>query len=400
MTPWHRSIRTRVAAALALTAFVSVAVTGTVVDRNTMIAGRERLRGQALAQLAVATAAYDFTGTLPAEATTLPGTTPRSMLVRLRPGAAVTWYDGHTMWAARRVGGRVLLLRESGDALLAERAALRRTLLVAGLVVVALATLAGWFVAGSLTLRLRRAAADVERTGAMTSGAIPGAEGSRGDEVTGLVDRIEQLSGSLLARLERERAFSADVAHELRTPITGLVSATELLGEGEASALVRRQTRRLRRLVEDLLELARAERSDTDVVVRLVEHDLAGLVEPVVADHAEAQLHVGVRARVRTDPRCLDRVLANLVGNAVRHGAPPVRIEVEDRSVIVTDHGPGFPESLVDGGPRRFATHGSRAGAGLGLAIASAWAERIHADLELGNTPEGGARAVLRLPAG
>lgn len=399
MTPWRRSIRTRVAAALALTAIVSVCAIGSVVDRNTTLAGRERLRTQALADLAVATAAYDFTGTAPADATTLPGMAPRGMALRAKPGTAVTWYDGHTMWAARRVDGRLLSLRQSGAELAATRGSLRRTLLLAGLLIVVLATLAGWFVAGTLTLRLRRAAADVERTRATTPGLAPAVEPPGGDEVTELVARIQQLSVSLLARLDRERAFSADVAHELRTPITGLVSATELLAEGEASALVRRQTRRLRRLVEDLLELARAERSDTTSVVRLSDHDLGELVEQVVADHPDAELDLGVRTRVRTDPRCFDRVLANLVVNAVRHGAPPICVHVEDRTVTVVDNGPGFPESLVADGPRRFATHGSTAGAGLGLAIASAWAERIGAALELANTPEGGARAVLRLPA-
>jgi len=388
MTPWHRSIRTRIAAALALVAIVAALVLGLIVDRSTMIDGRARLRAQALDELAVATASYDFTGTLLPDVTTGPGAAPPQVMRAVTADDAVTWFDGKDMWAAREVGrDSVLALRMSAADLLRQRTDLRRTLIIATVLVAALASLTGWFVAGSLTLRLRRAARRFEPEGGDRDEVT-------GDEVGELVGRIEQLTGSLAARLERERAFSADVAHELRTPMTALVSATELLPDDQSSRLVRRQTVRLRRLVEELLELSRAE-GVTDL--RRSPTDLGDVVRRLVREsYDDVTVEVDRAAVMETDPVVLERVIGNLLANATRHGRPPVVVTVEGARVVVEDHGPGFPDEVIAEGPRRFAARGETAGSGLGLSIAAAWAERLGGRLELTNTDDG-ARAVLDL---
>ena len=104
---------------------------------------------------------------------------------------------------------------------------------------------------------------------------------------------------------------------------------------------------------------------------------------------------------VETDPRRLERIVSNLVVNAHRHGATPVQVTVEGRTVVVRDHGPGFPPDLLRDGPRRFHTGATERGSGhgLGLTIALGQARLLGAELRLDNAPDGGAVATLRLPA-
>jgi signal transduction histidine kinase len=102
----------------------------------------------------------------------------------------------------------------------------------------------------------------------------------------------------------------------------------------------------------------------------------------------------------QTDPRRLDRIVANLVVNAHRHGRTPVEVEVAGTTVTVRDHGPGYPAELLADGPQRFRTGASERGHGhgLGLTIALGQARVIGASLEFANAPGGGALATLRLP--
>jgi signal transduction histidine kinase len=106
-----------------------------------------------------------------------------------------------------------------------------------------------------------------------------------------------------------------------------------------------------------------------------------------------------------SDPRRVERILANLLANAERHGAPPIEVVVDGAAVTVRDHGPGFPSQLLREGPRPFAgggvagEMGSPAGSGLGLVIARAQAAAVGAQLLLANAPGGGAQATLRFPA-
>lgn len=205
----------------------------------------------------------------------------------------------------------------------------------------------------------------------------------------------------LRARLEAERRVTADIAHELRTPVAGLATAAELLPPGRPAELVKSSVTALRRLVEDVLEVARLDTSaetparETRQVEALVRRGVAASgvpgVEVVVAGGAE----------VETDPRRVERILANLVTNAARHGAGPILVTVRASSVTVRDHGPGFPGELPavlrEHGPQRFGTGSPArgAGVGLGLTIAAGQARVLGATLTYANAPGGGA--VVRL---
>jgi signal transduction histidine kinase len=102
-----------------------------------------------------------------------------------------------------------------------------------------------------------------------------------------------------------------------------------------------------------------------------------------------------------TDPRRLDRILVNLVGNAHRHGGAPVEVAVDGTTIVVRDHGPGFPDALLMDGPQRFRTGAAERGRGhgLGLTIALGQAGVIGAVLAFANAVDGGAVATLRLPS-
>jgi signal transduction histidine kinase len=102
-----------------------------------------------------------------------------------------------------------------------------------------------------------------------------------------------------------------------------------------------------------------------------------------------------------TDPRRLDRIIANLVTNAHRHGRPPIEVTVGGTTIVVRDHGPGFPDTLLADGPQRFRTGAKERGRGhgLGLTIAVGQAQVIGADLGFANAPDGGAVATLHLRA-
>ncbi|RFU39371.1 sensor histidine kinase, partial [Actinomadura logoneensis] len=192
------------------------------------------------------------------------------------------------------------------------------------------------------------AASTARRIAAGDLDARIGASGRARDEVTELSAAVDTMAAALQERLRAERAFTADVAHELRTPLMGLVTSAELLPEGEAAGFVRDRVGVLRALVEDLLEISRLDAG--------VEHADLGPV-PVGEVVAESVRRTGLAAAVEvdgapvaeTDPRRLDRIVANLVANAHRHGRGPVEVRVAraagdggragDVVLTVRDHG-------------------------------------------------------------
>lgn len=158
----------------------------------------------------------------------------------------------------------------------------------------------------------------------------------------------------------------------------------------------------MRALTEDLLEISRLDARTEEV--DLAVHELAPLAERVVrASGTETEIRVvgaeaGSGVRVETDKRRLERVLGNLISNAHKHGHPPVVLTVDGPVVTVRDHGPGFPDYLLTGGPQRFRTEGGGKGHGLGLTIAAGQSAVIGAELVLANAEDGGAEARLTLP--
>jgi two-component system sensor histidine kinase MtrB len=228
---------------------------------------------------------------------------------------------------------------------------------------------------------------------------------------------LERTVGTLRSMEADARRFVADVSHELRTPLAAMNAVTDVLDEDAgqlpadtavAARLVSAETKRLTRLVQDLIEISRFDagraelrREELDVAAAVTDSLGARGWEPgtgLVAD-----LPAGITARL--DRRRLDIVVANLVGNAVRHGAPPVevvlRAERGDVVLTVTDHGPGIPEEVLPRVFDRFAkadTARARSeGSGLGLSIARENARLHGGDIVAANTGTG-ARFELRLP--
>jgi signal transduction histidine kinase len=241
------------------------------------------------------------------------------------------------------------------------------------------------------------------------------------DELAGVARTFNETAAELerhvaqLRTMEADaRRFVADVSHELRTPLAALTAVADVLDEeaarlpepaGQAARLVSGATHDLSRLVADLLEISRF---DAGVAaLALDDVDLTALVRATLrsrgwTDRVEADLPAAVPARL--DPRRVDLVVANLVGNALSHGAPPVRLRLRadaDRvTVEVRDAGPGVPpaaRSLVfDRFYKADAARGRSDGSGLGLAIARENARLHGGDITVGD--DGGAVFTLWLP--
>lgn len=286
---------------------------------------------------------------------------------------------------------------------------LDRALIIGSVSVVLGGSALGVLIGGQLSRRLRKAAAAAGRvaqghTDVRVGDAVGGVVRDETDELAGAVDA---LTDALNERIEAERRVTADIAHELRTPVTGLLTAAELLPPGRPTELVRDRAQAMRTLVEDVLEVARLDSASERA-------ELQQLALGEFVSRRVALLDPDVRVRVvheswvSTDPRRLERILGNLLGNAAKHGSTPVEVTVEGRVVRVRDHGSGFPAALLREGPSRFRTGSTdRAGHGhgLGLTIAAGQARVLGARLTFRNAaPEGaaegagGAIAVLWLP--
>lgn len=174
-----------------------------------------------------------------------------------------------------------------------------------------------------------------------------------------------------------------------------------------AVRLVVSETRRLNDLVENLMEVTRFDAGTARLVLDDV--DIADQITACVdtrawLDAVELDAERGIH--VRLDPRRLDVILANLIGNALKHGGSPVRVAVRpaaDELVIeVRDHGPGIPEDVLPHVFDRFykasASRPRSEGSGLGLSIALENAHIHGGEITAANSAEGGAVFTLRLP--
>ena len=228
-----------------------------------------------------------------------------------------------------------------------------------------------------------------------------------------MLDALETAIDEARASDAATRRFLADASHELRTPIAALQASIETLlreqperpDRDRLEAAAARDSERLGRLVNDLLGLARLEAHPTRTAV-----DLASIARPLLehaqarAPHATITLTADRDTTVSGDPDALERVLRNLLDNALTAIGPTGRIDVQLRRLngylqaLVTDDGPGVPEHLRAQIFERFVRlDPSKPGHGLGLAIARRIAHQHHGDLTCDPTPTG-ASFTLRLP--
>ena len=322
-------------------------------------------------------------------------------------------------------GGNVLLLYALPISELNHTLARVRALLLLGVLGgTILALLAGLITARRATrpiVQLTDAAREIART-RDPSLRLPHPQAD--DEVAELARTLDSMLGALdsargetEAMLERQREFVADASHELRTPLTSVLANLELLADelhgdqADTAQAALRSTQRMRRLVGDLLLLARADaarlQTRRPVDLGAILGDVAAELGPMTERHLLTLDPGPAPALGAADD--LHRLVLNLLENALRHTPPGTHVRAESRLVdgeavlVVQDDGPGIPPAIDRRMFERFVRggrDGARAGgSGLGLAIVRAVAEAHHGSVAYERPPGGGSRFVIRLPA-
>jgi two-component system OmpR family sensor kinase len=296
---------------------------------------------------------------------------------------------------------------------------LRTLLLIGGPVALLLASLAGYFVAGT-ALRpveaMRRRAAAISAEEPERRLPLPEAD----DELRRLGETLNQMLARLDAALERERAFVDDASHELRTPLalhkTELELALRYANTPEemraalTSAIA--EVDRLIELAEDLLVLARAGEGKLALQLRHVPvaELLGGVWERFAARLGESGRSLVVEPvdglAVEGDRLRLEQAVGNLVENALQHGAGEITVRARrsgaEVQIHVEDLGPGFPPAFIEHAFERFSRADAARGgdgAGLGLAIVEAIAQAHRGSAHAANRSGAGADVWIELPA-
>jgi signal transduction histidine kinase len=301
---------------------------------------------------------------------------------------------------------RTLLTRLNRSALAAA--------IIAGAVALVLALL--------LAYRLLRPVQDLTQAAThMAKGDLSQRVPVRGDDQLATLGRtFNTMADSLEQAEHRRKALTADIAHELRTPLAVQRAHLEALQDGiydltpENLAAIQEQNQVLTRLVEDLRTLALADAGE--LALERTPTDVAALLERVVArfspqaGEADVNLNLALGGSNLTrplDPQRIEQILNNLLSNAIRYtpegGTIYIRLFREGDDVLITvrDTGPGIPnEALPHLFDRFYKIDKSRrqhSGTGLGLAIARNLAQAHGGDLTACNHPQGGAVFTLRL---
>ncbi|WP_030916742.1 sensor histidine kinase [Streptomyces sp. NRRL B-24720] len=269
---------------------------------------------------------------------------------------------------------------------------------------------------------LRRAAAGIGRGELDTRIEVKGS-----DELAELAWTFNESSTKLQQSVEelqraeaRARRFASDVSHELRTPLAGMLAVTEVLDEDAAHLnadtaaavrLISAETGKLATLVDDLMEISRFDAKAAGL--HLDEVDVGETIRKTLqARRWEGQVATELPDGVRgvLDPPRFDVIVANLVGNALRHGAEPVRVRLrterrDGKDWLVTeveDSGPGIdPAALPHIFDRFYKADEARtrsAGSGLGLAITQENVRLHGGTVDGANRPGGGAVFTVELP--
>ncbi|MDP5181780.1 HAMP domain-containing sensor histidine kinase [Blastococcus sp. BMG 814] len=285
---------------------------------------------------------------------------------------------------------------------------------------VPLALVVGWWVTGPALRPLDRISA---AAAAVAAGALDTRIDPRGDpSLAPIAASFNQTAEALEQRVRSDARFAADVSHELRSPLTTMLGALDLVEatadsgdaeQAEALVLLRSEVERFERLVADLLEISRADAGSPDIALEPVQ--LSALVREVVGRHrldgtTAALLTVhpdAAEVLVCVDKRRLERVLGNLMDNADKHAGGVTGITVtrvgDLAQVTVDDAGPGVAAADRDRIFDRFARGAGSLrtrteGAGLGLALVSRHVRMMGGAVHVEDGPDGGARFVVALP--
>ena len=435
---WLNSLRTRLFAAIAALVVLSVGVTlliGSVLTRREveratlrdvshqadLLAGRERLALLPFARLKTMEPFLKRQG-------------QRVVAVRLdRPSVWLTdeeraalragrGVEGTVMpdsvefyFAARPVSGRAfVLLRPKQVGATSAEPYLKGLALAAGLGA-ALAAIASLLLARAISRPVRRVA---EASGRLVTDESPELVPVEGPtELAMLAESFNDMASQLAYARAAERSFLLSVSHELRTPLTAIRGYAEGLAEGavsadEATEVIRVEALRLERLIRDVIDLARMQR--TDFSIESEEVDLADAAREAVRRYEPQARSFGVSleavangaAPALGDPDRVLQVVSNLVENALRvtPAGGSVRVSAEPGEVVVEDNGPGLDAEELPHAFERFflwKRYGdTRAvGTGLGLAIVKELTEGMSGRVDVESRPQRGTRFVVRLPA-
>jgi signal transduction histidine kinase len=320
--------------------------------------------------------------------------------------------------AAPATGGQVVVAAVSSAPVSDSLSAVTRAVVFGAPALFLLLATATWLVAGAALRpieKLRRGAQEISDTAVAAALPVPESR----DEVHSLAVTLNGMLARLAASQQRQRALVSDAAHELRSPIASIrtqlevaVDHPEAVQWQHTAAGVLADTLRLARLAENLLALARLDEQSGRRDGQRV--DLGELAEAVCARYAEARVRVKAqpfgKIIVVGDYGGLDRMLGNLVDNAVRYAGSAVTVTARADGawalLAVADDGPGIPAAaaervfdrftrLDDARSREGAEDG---GAGLGLAIVRATAA-AHGGTTWLEDAAPGLRAMVRLPA-
>ena len=292
-------------------------------------------------------------------------------------------------------------------------------LIIGSSITVVQATGVGWWTSRRLLQPLGRI---TDAAGEIAAGDLDTRVDAAGDpDLDRLANSFNDMADAVQARIEREARFASDVSHELRSPITALAAAAEVI-DGRRAELPDRtqqaldvvvgQVRRFDAMVIDLLELSRIDAGATDLHTEEV--DLIALCRRIADRGGFSQLAIdvpdsggnGASVMAVVDKLRFERILTNLLENANHHGGGPTRISVERADgpfllVAVEDAGPGIARGERHRIFERFARGSAarhRIGTGLGLALVAEHATAQGGDAWVEDRPGGGARFVVRVP--
>lgn len=279
------------------------------------------------------------------------------------------------------------------------------TLLAAGL---------GWWTSRRLLRPISRVATAATE---IASGGLDVRMAPESDpDLARLAGSFNDMADAMQARIEREARFASDVSHELRSPITALAAAVEVLDRRRADLpdrsqqaldVVVSQVRRFDQMVMDLLELSRIDAGSTEL--HREEVDLDELIPRIAQRYgfADVPVEVGkkVPALVKIDKLRFERIMANLLENAREHGGGPTRVTVEPhgrKGIVLTveDAGPGVARGERARIFERFARGSAarhRVGTGLGLALVTEHANAHGGEAWVEDRPSGGSRFKVSL---
>lgn len=400
---------------LALTIAIGAVLTRRQVDKSQVTALARRADDLALQRRA--NVSYVNQNTLSGSVRIL--VEPRAQLAQYvanvnKSGNGKTIYAGeHYLYSYRTIPSRGLLLLRSESLRSAEWKPFLRDLLFAALAGAALAAALSFWIARSIARPIRRVAAATRALAADQQHEPLPQEGTT--EVASLAQAFNEMTEQLSASREAERNFLLSVSHELKTPLTAIRGYAEGLADGafdsdEAARIISVEAGRLERLVRDLLDLARMNRSE--FAVRREPVDLAEIAREAVRRHEAAakQFKVeltaaGVETWVEGDEDRLLQVASNLVENALRETPAGGRVSVGAAAGLlsVADTGPGIATDDLPHAFERFYLYdkvgkGRPVGSGLGLAIVKQLARAMGGDVSVESSAAGTTFAVRLRP--